>query len=247
MEQFQNDFLAKLKSSIDQVQDQVKSLNRTLKQPKFGTDRYQFRVDRHPDFAEYYDMIMAPELMEGEGGLFALPFQQKYGKLIEDLFGRLAMSDDTQLNARKQSELQQNIERYTDFRTYLKFDLETTDQNGSRQLLSQTLNTKSGGETQTPFYIAVLASFAQIYQVNNMSKLASNTVRLVVFDEAFNKMDSDRIVESVRLLREMGLQAIISTPPDKVPDIAPLADKTLLVLKDRYQMHILPWEKDIVQ
>ena len=80
-----------------------------------------------------------------------------------------------------------------------------------------------------------------------MSKLASNTVRLVVFDEAFNKMDSDRIVESVRLLREMGLQAIISTPPDKVPDIAPLADKTLLVLKDRYQMHILPWEKDIVQ
>lgn len=245
MEQFQNDFLAKLKSSIDQVQDQVKSLNRTLKQPKFGTDRYQFRVDRHPDFAEYYDMIMAPELMEGEGGLFALPFQQKYGKLIEDLFGRLSMSDDTQLNARKQSELQQNIERYTDFRTYLKFDLETTDQNGSKQLLSRTLNTKSGGETQTPFYIAVLASFAQLYQVNNLSKLASNTVRLVVFDEAFNKMDSDRIVESVRLLREMGLQAIISTPPDKVPDIAPLADKTLLVLKDRYQMHILPWEKDM--
>ena len=245
MEQFQNDFLAKLKSSIDQVQDQVKSLNRTLKQPKFGTDRYQFRVDRHPDFAEYYDMIMAPELMEGEGGLFALPFQQKYGKLIEDLFDRLSMSDDTQLNAQKQSELQQNIERYTDFRTYLKFDLETTDQNGSKQLLSRTLNTKSGGETQTPFYIAVLASFAQLYQVNNLSKLASNTVRLVVFDEAFNKMDSDRIVESVRLLREMGLQAIISTPPDKVPDIAPLADKTHLVLKDRYQMHILPWEKDM--
>ncbi len=147
MEQFQNDFLAKLKSSIEQVQDQVKSLNKALKQTQFGTDRYQFRADRNPDYAEYYDMIMAPELMEGEGGLFAMPFQQKYGPLIEELFGRLAMSDDTRLNARKQSELQQNIERYTDFRTYLKFDLETTDQNGSKQLLSQTLNTKSGGET----------------------------------------------------------------------------------------------------
>ena len=245
MEQFQNDFLAKLKSSIEQVQDQVKSLNKALKQTQFGTDRYQFRADRNPDFAEYYDMIMAPELMEGEGGLFAMPFQQKYGPLIEELFGRLAMSDDTQLNARKQSELQQNIERYTDFRTYLKFDLETTDQNGSKQLLSQTLNTKSGGETQTPFYIAVLASFAQLYQVNNLSPLASNTVRLVVFDEAFNKMDSDRIIESVRLLRKMGLQAIICTPPDKLPDIMPLADKTLLVLKDKYQMHILPWKKEM--
>ena len=244
MEQFQNDFLAKLKSSIDQVQDQVKSLNKALKQAQFGTDRYQFRVDRNPDYGEYYDMIMAPELMEGEVGLFALPFQQKYGSLIEDLFSRIALSDDTQLNARKQSELEQNILLYTDYRTYLKFDLETTDQNGSRQLLSQTLNTKSGGETQTPFYIAVLASFAQIYQVNNLSGL-NNTVRLVVFDEAFNKMDSDRIVESVRLLRKMGLQAIICTPPDKLPDIMPLADRTLLVSKEKYRMHILSYGKEI--
>ena len=245
MEQFQNDFLAKLKSSIDQVQDQVKSLNKALDQAQFGTDRYKFRVDRNPDYADYYDMIMAPELMEGEAGLFAIPFQQKYGQLIEDLFSRIATSDDSQLNNRKQSELQENIARFTDFRTYLKFDLETTDQNGSKQLLSQTLNTKSGGETQTPFYIAVLASFAQIYQVNNLSGLANNTVRLVVFDEAFNKMDSERIVESVRLLRKMGLQAIICTPPDKLPDIMPLADRTLLVCKDKYKMHILPYGKRI--
>lgn len=245
MEQFQNDFLAKLKSSIDQVQDQAKNLNKALDQAQFGTDRYKFRVDRNPDYADYYDMIMAPELMEGEAGLFAMPFQQKYGRLIEDLFSRIATSDDSQLNGRKQSELQENIARFTDFRTYLKFDLETTDQNGSKQLLSQTLNTKSGGETQTPFYIAVLASFAQIYQVNNLSDLANNTVRLVVFDEAFNKMDSERIVESVRLLRKMGLQAIICTPPDKLPDIMPLADRTLLVCKDKYKMHILPYGKRI--
>lgn len=247
MEQFQNDFLAKLKSSIDQVQEQVRSLNKALKQAQFGTDRYQFKVGRNPDYADYYDMIMAPELMEGDAGLFALPFQQKYGDLIQTLFDQITMSDDTQLNARKQSELQQNIEKFTDFRTYLKFDLETTDQNGSKQLLSQTLNTKSGGETQTPFYIAVLASFAQMYQVNNPSGLANNTVRLVMFDEAFNKMDSDRIVESVRLLRKMGLQAIICTPPDKLSDIMPLADKTLLVNKDKYRMWILDWGKEVLR
>lgn len=246
MEQFQNDFLAKLKSSIDQVQDQVKNLNRALRQAQFGTDSYQFRVERNPDYAEYYDMIMAPELMEGDMGLFALPFQEKYGPLIEKLFSQITMADDTQLNARKQSELQENIQRYTDFRTYLKFDLETTDQNGSKQLLSQTLNTKSGGETQTPFYIAVLASFAQLYRVNDASSFG-NTVRLVVFDEAFNKMDSDRIIESVRLLRKMGLQAIICTPPDKVSDIMPIADRTLLVDKNKYQMHILPFGKEIAQ
>lgn len=247
MEQFQNDFLAKLKSSIDQVQDQVRSLNRALRQAQFGTDSYQFRVDRNPDYAEYYDMIMAPELMEGDKGLFALAFQDKYGHLIEKLFSQITMADDTQLNARKQSELQENIQRYTDFRTYLKFDLETTDQNGAKQLLSQTLNTKSGGETQTPFYIAVLASFAQLYRVNDTSTIGGNTVRLAVFDEAFNKMDSDRIIESVRLLRKMGLQAIICTPPDKVSDIMPIADRTLLVDKSKYKMHILPFSKEISQ
>ena len=60
-------------------------------------------------------------------------------------------------------------------------------------------------------------------------------------------MDSDRIIESVRLLRKMGLQAIICTPPDKLPDIMPLADKTLLVSKDKYQMHILSYGKEIAR
>ena len=244
MEQFQNDFLAKLKSSIDQVQDQVHNLNKALRQAQFGTDKYQFRVGPNPDYLDYYNMITADELMEGESGLFALPFQQKYGPLIEKLFSQITMADDTQLNARKQSELQENIVRYTDFRTYLKFDLETTDQNGSKQLLSQTLNMKSGGETQTPFYIAVLASFAQLYRVNDATRFG-NTVRLVVFDEAFNKMDSDRITESVLLLRKMGLQAIICTPPDKVSDIMPIADRTLLVDKSGYRMHIIPFGKEM--
>ncbi|MFQ7399037.1 MAG: hypothetical protein ACLRNW_14730 [Neglectibacter sp.] len=65
MEQFKNDFLNKLKSSIEQVERQVKNLNKALKQAKFGTDQYQFKIDRNPDYADYYDMIMAPELMEG--------------------------------------------------------------------------------------------------------------------------------------------------------------------------------------
>ncbi len=246
MEQFQNDFLSKLKSSIEQVQAQVKNLNRALRQAQFGTDSYQFRVDRNPDYADYYDMIMAPELMEGDITLFSAQFQQKYGPLIDKLFSQITMADDTQLNIRKQSELQENIERYTDFRTYLKFDLETTDQNGSKQLLSQTMGTKSGGETQTPFYISVLASFAQLYRVSDTSSLG-NTVRLVVFDEAFNKMDSERIVESVRLLRKMGLQAVICTPPDKVADLMPIADRTLLVDKQKYRMHILPFGKELTQ
>lgn len=48
-------------------------------------------------------------------------------------------------------------------------------------------------------------------------------------------------------LRKMGLQAIICTPPDKVADIMPIADRTLLVNKDKYRMHILPFGKEMAQ
>ena len=60
-------------------------------------------------------------------------------------------------------------------------------------------------------------------------------------------MDSERIIESVRLLRKMGLQAIICTPPDKVSDIMPIADRTLLVDKHQSRMHILPFSKETAQ
>ena len=242
MEQFQNDFLARISESIQQVQKQVDDLNRVLRNGQFGTDRYRFIVRPNPDYADYYAMIQ--DFLGCDGGVFALPLQQKYGPLIEELFGRIATADEDNLNARKREDLERNIEKYTNFQTYLQFDLETTDQNGNRQMLSKTLNMKSGGETQTPFYIAVLASFAQLYQVHNLNSVANNTVRLVVFDEAFNKMDSERIAESVRLLRKMNLQAIISTPPDKIADIAPLADCALLVGKQNYQMSVLPWRKE---
>ena len=122
--------------------------------------------------------------------------------------------------------------------------MEVTDKNGNVQSLAATLNTKSGGETQTPFYIAVFASFAQLYQVNNTSEQARNTMRLVVFDEAFNKMDSERIVESVRLLRKLGLQAIICTPPDKLPDIVPLADAAFVATKENYRMSLYHYHKE---
>ena len=90
---------------------------------------------------------------------------------------------------------------------------------------------KSGGETQTPFYISVLASFAQAYRVK-LEGDKFNSIRLIIFDEAFSKMDSERITESIKLLRQFGLQAILSAPPEKIADISNLVDKTLCVVRN---------------
>ena len=242
LEQFQNEFLAKLYSNIDAVQTQVRDLNKVLRNSLLAADKYKLIVERNPDYSDYYNMIMDPDNMENKEGLFAMSFQSRYGVLIDGLFSQIVASDDIALNARKQSELLQNIEKFTDYRTYLHFDIEVTDINDYSEYLSKTLKEKSGGETQTPFYIAILASFAQVYKIQDRSSFG-NTMRLVVFDEAFNKMDSERIVECVRLLRQLGLQAIFSTPPDKLTDIMPEADSTFLTYKEKYRMQIMPWSK----
>ena len=52
--------------------------------------------------------------------------------------------------------------------------------------LSRMIRKNSGGEGQNPLYVALLASFAQIYRINQTSRIRRNpTLRLVVLDEAY--------------------------------------------------------------
>ncbi|MFS8501016.1 MAG: SbcC/MukB-like Walker B domain-containing protein, partial [Caldicoprobacter sp.] len=227
-QQFREDFLAKLKANIDMVKEQIEELNSALKESSFGNDRYRFVVSPRPEYRRFYDMITDELLMDGYN-LASHVFFEKHKDAIEELFKQIT-DIDLQTDADTRIELEKNIKRFTDYRTYLTFDLIVTDNQGREQRLSKTLRKKSGGETQTPFYIAMLASFAQLYRTryNNES---GNTIRLIMFDEAFSKMDSDRIQESIKLLRKFGLQAILAAPSEKIGDIAPLVDRTLCVIR----------------
>ncbi|MFA6667758.1 MAG: SbcC/MukB-like Walker B domain-containing protein, partial [Bacilli bacterium] len=141
------------------------------------------------------------------------------------------------------SELLANIEKFTDYRSYLDFDLIVYNiDTKEEQRLSKMLKKKSGGETQTPFYISVLSSFAQLYHVHDEGEL-SNTIRVIIFDEAFSKMDRSRIKEAVKLLRKFNLQVILSAPSDKVADISELVDETLVTLHDKNSSCVRLYEK----
>lgn len=230
--QFKEDFISKLKYNIDTVTEQIDELNAALKDVSFGRDKYCFDVKPNPSYRKYYDMITDNMLLEGFN-LFSMEFQSKHMDAIEELFKNIVDIREGNLTGDERAELEKNIEKYTDYRTYLNFELISTDQEGRESRLSKTISKKSGGETQTPFYIAVLASFVRIYRVKQ--RRDNNTLRLIVFDEAFSKMDHQRIAESIKLLRTMGLQAIISAPTEKIGDIAPLVDRNLCVtrVKDR--------------
>ncbi|MEG2000650.1 MAG: SbcC/MukB-like Walker B domain-containing protein, partial [Evtepia sp.] len=180
----------------------------------------------------YYDMIVDPMKLEGGYNLFSEQFNLKYKEEIAELFA-IITNEDGVGSSRGQEDYDKRVQLFTDFRTYLSFDLESINREGEAQRLSKTMGKKSGGETQTPFYIAVLASFAQLYRTGR-DKI-QNTARLLIFDEAFSKMDGERIVRSVELLRQFNFQVILSAPTEKVGDIGTLVDRNLCVLREGKQ------------
>lgn len=227
-DQFREDFLAKLKSNIDEVKSQIKDLNEALEQYRFGSDQYRFKVSPKQEYKKFYDMIIDPMVLDG-WSITTEQFKQKYNQEIKELFDKITSQDSQTISKMNEEEYEKNIKEYTDYKTYLKFDLIVIDQTGNEQRLSKTLSKKSGGETQTPFYISVLASFAQLYRTKNND----NTFRLIVFDEAFSKMDSERIEESIKLLKKSAFQSIFAAPPEKLHDIQDLVDSTLCVLNPK--------------
>ncbi len=234
-QQFREDFISKLKANIDEVEAQIDELNDALKNSKFGADKYHFTVKPKQEYRRFYDMITDTMLMEGHN-LWSQEFNTKYSEEIKELFEKLTDSeigDET---------YQKNISIYTDYKTYLSFDLIVTDQAGDTQKLSRTLDKKSGGETQTPFYISILASFAQLYRINKSRY--DNTLRLIVFDEAFNKMDEERMKESLSLLGRFGFQAIIAAPSEKAGEIVKLVPNTLCVIRKDKDTVVREWGRE---
>ncbi|MDQ1913606.1 SbcC/MukB-like Walker B domain-containing protein [Paenibacillus sp. GD4] len=233
--QFQEDFVSKLKENIEAAYEHISDLNHAIASFHFGRKSYKFDIKPHATYRDFYRMITDDMLMEGRS-IFSDVFMQKHGDAVEQLFHKIVYTGEDTGSPEQIRELEENLVKYTDYRTYLDFDLMEIDEKGAESSLSKVIATKSGGETQTPFYIAVLASFLQTYRVKHPS--LNQTVRLIVFDEAFSKMDHQRIRECIKLVRNMGLQIIISAPTEKLADIAPLVDRNLCVTRIRNRTHV---------
>lgn len=220
---FQEHFIAKLGEYIKGAEEDIKELNRALKDMRFGSDSYRFSLSAKSDMRRYYEMIMDKGIYQGS--IFREAFISKHGEAIEELFAEIT---------RREYGFQETMQTLTDYRSYLDFDIIITDNLGNKSYFSKVARDKSGGETQVPFYVAILASFYQAYQLYRKQ----DTLRLVVFDEAFNRMDADRIEEAVTFMMGLGFQAIIVAPTGRIRLIIPHVNTNLIVMKDGFNSFI---------
>lgn len=212
-EEFKSHFIYKMKEAIEGAKRQFQQLNDALKRFPFHQESYQFEFKPSEKYRRFYEIIMDPQVVE-KGSLFDFPDDAK-DQSLHELFEILIKGEIG------------DQEEFSDYRRYLDFDIIITTAN-SRIRFSQVLKEKSGGETQTPFYIAILSSFNQLYS-------SDKTMRLVVFDEAFNKMDEERIQTSLRLIKNMNFQLIAAVPDEKLSNMATEVSTVIVVHKEGYE------------
>ena len=240
VEHFKEDFVYKIRSAIKEAYVRRDELNRIIRNLNFGKDRYQFKITRNKGAdGAFYDMFMDEDLeidpsslaspVEHQMNLFSMEHENKYGMLMSELI-RIFIPPE---NASQQEldEAKQNMVKYADYRTYLSFEMEQIVEGDERLVigLSKMIKKNSGGEGQNPLYIALLASFAQAYHINLSARLTRRpTIRLVVLDEAFSKMDAEKVASCIELIRGLGFQAIISATNDKIQNYIENVDKTFV-------------------
>lgn len=211
---FRSDFLSKMKENIEGAKNEFRSLNKALDDIYYGDDSYRFKITFDKRKEGLYKMITSENNQEGFN-LWTSAFEEEYREEMSDLFEKLMTKDDNG---------QKIVEEYTDYRSYLDYDIEIHKRDGSVQRFSDIYGEKSGSETQVPYYVAIAASFYQLYRYGN-------SVRIMLLDEAFDKMDDERIQSMMDFFNGLGLQVILATPPAKIEVIGEKVGTVLTAIR----------------
>ena len=216
--EFKEHFISRLNEHIEEARESFNEINEILRTLHFGRDQYKFHLEELSERKGQIEVIrQAAKIPTMDNGLFSQIADPNEKKAAQDLFDKI-------LNSPLDSEELRSI---CDYRTYFRYDIIISESdkiddkgNVAKLFLSRVLKERSGGESQTPYYVAIAASFYRFFKARPES-----TVRLVVFDEAFNRMDDERIGKILEFYNNLNLQILTSVPPEKIEAIAPYVDR----------------------
>lgn len=216
---FFTQFLTKLNNSINRAKKEIDSLNYSLGLFRFGNDKYKIKMSQSSniDLQIIYEYAVKYSESELERGLFNFDQQDIEREKIQKILNQYMFSEDVKI--------QQLI---IDYRNYLHFDVEVITPNGTKSL-NKVIKSQSGGEVQVPFYILTGVAFQQTLDYKRRN---DDVLGIVLFDEAFDKMDSQRINSMLTFYREkLNIQLIIATP-GKLESLVDNLETIVAVIRD---------------
>ncbi len=227
--EFQEHFIHSMREKIRSAESQLAERNEALKHIDFSGTVYRFKAEPNPDVKSYYDLIIDQDSSTMGLPLLQGNFLEKHQDTLKELAGKLLGRGASQAE----------IDSLCDYRQYLVYDIELKREGERWERLSKVGGLQSGGKTQAPYYVVMVAAFAQLYRIQNV--VNNDTARLVVFDEAFNRMDRLNTESALKLMKEYGLQVVTATPPKRFDEIAPFVKTTIYVERTGTQVRAVPY------
>lgn len=234
-ERFRKEVLFRMKDDILKARQQFRQLNKVMEHLSYGEESYRFSIDGSKDkeLGMFYNIIMDKDNLQIDEehevlALLAVNQSKVLESQIEEFMQRIMVDVEqhAQENLTGQKNGAKSISTYVDYRTYLDYDIIVKNAvTGLEVPLSKVSGDGSGGENQAPFYVAICSSLLQIYEQSD------NCIRLVLLDEAFNNMTSDRIEPMMKMFRDLKLQLVLIATPEKCTSIFPYCDITYSIVK----------------
>lgn len=234
-ERFRKEILFRMKDDILKAKQQFSQLRKVMDNLSYGEESYRFLIEGSKDkeLNLFYNIIMDKDnqQIDEENEIMTFLAVNKSKALesqIDEFMQRIMVDVENraQQNLTGKKNSSKGLSTYVDYRTYLDYDIIVKNTvTGLEVPLSKVSGDGSGGENQAPFYVAICASLLQIYQQSD------NCIRLVLLDEAFNNMTSDRIEPMMKMFKDLKLQLVLIATPEKCTSIFPYCDITYSIVK----------------
>ncbi|OGS99051.1 MAG: hypothetical protein A3F73_10430 [Gallionellales bacterium RIFCSPLOWO2_12_FULL_59_22] len=223
-ETFRNDVAIALSNNLEWLEETMDRLNAVLKTcPAFSNgERYRFRRVVRPQLESLLkfvkDVAAFGPTQDLLGGAGEIP--EAFKQLLEDKVAPGAAGVRSPLD---------------DYREFFEFDIEILREDPLTQAtkvvghLSKRLGPGSGGEHRAPLYVIAGAALASAYRLDRGSR---DGLRLMLLDEAFNKMDMTNIIATMRYLEELGLQVFMASPGENLGILTAFLHRYYDILRD---------------
>ncbi|HUX82156.1 MAG TPA: SbcC/MukB-like Walker B domain-containing protein [Halothiobacillus sp.] len=223
-ETFRTDVAIALSNNLDWLNRTMDRLNNVLKKcPVFSNgERYQFRRTVRPQLQKLLTFVQDVAAHGPNDDLLGGPGEipEEFKQLLDEKTAPGAAGVRSPLD---------------DYREFFEFDIEilredpVTKTSQRVGVLSKRLGTGSGGEHRAPLYVIAGAALASAYHLD-----ASNNdgLRLILLDEAFNKMDIGNIIATMRYLEQLGLQVFMASPGENLGTLTAFLHRYYDILRD---------------
>ncbi len=217
---FRTQVLSRMHAALKRVEDIIFLLNQQLKHP-IGRDRYKIERRPNPEFKVYRDLIELNAVRD-QDDLFFASVSGELRDALDNFLGTLVSKANSPESVR--------LLDYRQYYDYKLFSSDVNDPEASPIDVDKQSGKMSGGENQSPYFVAILASYLHAYN-RHEKRWKEPSLALVPIDEAFSKLSGERIQDCIAAVSELDLQGIFSMSSGNIPYAFSLCDELIVITK----------------